>query len=130
MPFTDTMSQPDRIFLRGLAFFGFHGNIPAEAVNGQKFLVDLELRMDAGAAARSDRLEDTIDYSAVYQAVSDLVERNRFNLLETLADRIADSLLRSFSGVSLVVVEVRKPQAPLPGIFDEVAVAVERSRRE
>ncbi len=124
------MSQRDCIFLRGLAFFGFHGNIPAEALNGQKFLVDLELRVDASRAATTDRLEDTIDYSAVYAAVSHLVEENRFNLLETLAVRIAETLLASFERIDSVAVGVRKPQAPLPGIFEEVAVSVERSRTE
>jgi dihydroneopterin aldolase len=124
------MNRPDRIFLRGLAFFGFHGNIPAEAVNGQKFSVDLELRVDFGRAAASDRLEDTIDYSAVYEAVKGLVERKRFNLLEALADRLAKDLLAGFAEVESVVVKVRKPQAPLPGIFDEVAVEVERHREE
>ncbi|MFP4351448.1 MAG: dihydroneopterin aldolase [Puniceicoccaceae bacterium] len=122
------MNHPDRIFLRGLAFFGFHGNIPAEAVNGQRFFVDLELRTDVSKASASDRLEDTIDYSAVYAAVRELVERKRFHLLETLAERLAATLLAGFAEVESVVVTVRKPQAPLPGIFDEVAVSVERFR--
>ncbi len=122
------MKQSDRIFLRGLAFFGFHGNIPAEAVNGQRFFVDLELRTDVSKAAATDHLEDTIDYSAVYAAVRGLVEQERFNLLETLAERLAARLLGGFAEVESVVVTVRKPQAPLPGIFDEVAVSVERVR--
>ncbi len=124
------MSKPDRIYLRGLTFFGFHGNIPAEAVNGQKFLVDLELRTDASPAAATDHLEDAIDYSAVYETVSRFVEGKRFNLLETLAVRLAGALLESFGQVESVAVQVRKPQAPLPGIFEDVAVAVERHRSE
>lgn len=122
------MKPSDRIFLRGLAFFGFHGNIPAEAVNGQRFFVDLELRTDVSKAAATDHLEDTIDYSAVYGAVRELVERERFNLLETLAEHLAGTLLEGFAEIESVVVTVRKPQAPLPGIFDEVAVSVERFR--
>ncbi|MEM0965525.1 MAG: dihydroneopterin aldolase [Verrucomicrobiota bacterium] len=120
----------DRIFLRGLAFFGFHGNIPLEAVHGQRFYVDLEMRMDAGRASATDHLEDTIDYSAVYEAVRCLVETERFNLLETLAEKVAQAILEKFALVSSVVVEVKKPQAPLPGIFNEVSVAVERWRKE
>lgn len=122
--------ESDRIFLRGLTFFGFHGNIPAEAVNGQKFMVDLELRMDATRAALSDRLEDAIDYSAVYEKVSRYVKKERFNLLETLAVRLAETLLADFQQLESVVVQVRKPQAPLPGIFEDVAVSVERYRGE
>jgi dihydroneopterin aldolase len=123
-------NSPDRIRLQGLAFFGYHGNIPSEAEFGQRFFVDLELRMNAGKAAKSDQLEDTIDYSSVYQAVRALVEKERFNLLETLADRIARAILDGFPLVESVTVEVRKPQAPLPGIFDEVSVAVERGRTQ
>jgi len=121
-------SPPDRIRLRGLAFFGFHGNNVAEAEYGQRFFVDLELRLDVRDAARSDRLEDAVDYSAVYEKVRHWMEQERFHLLEALAGRIADGLLSDFPSVDSLVVEIRKPQAPLPGIFDEISVAVERCR--
>jgi len=121
-------TSPDRIRLRGLAFFGFHGNNAAEAEFGQRFFVDLELRLDVRKAAESDRLDDAIDYSAVYKRVRHWMEQERFHLLEALAGRIAEGILQEFPGVDSVAVEVRKPQAPLPGIFDEVSVAVERCR--
>lgn len=86
--------------------------------------------MDATRAALSDRLEDAIDYSAVYEKVSRYVKKERFNLLETLAVRLAETLLADFQQLESVVVQVRKPQAPLPGIFEDVAVSVERYRGE
>lgn len=122
--------SPDSIRLRGLAFFGFHGNNPPEAEYGQRFFVDLELRTDTRAASASDRLEDAIDYSAVYAKVREWMEGERFHLLETLAGRIAEGILAEFSKVDSIVVEVRKPQAPLPGIFDEISVSVERWREK
>jgi dihydroneopterin aldolase len=130
MPFIAMKEFPDRIRLRGLAFFGFHGNNDAEAEFGQRFFVDLELRVDARAAGVSDRLEDSVDYSAVYEKVRHWMEKERFHLLESLADRIAGGILENFDKVNSVVVEIRKPQAPLPGIFDEVSVSVERCRKE
>jgi len=128
MLFTGMNHPPDRIRLRGLAFFGFHGNNAAEAEFGQRFFVDLELRVDARKAAESDRLDDAVDYSAVYEKVRHWMEKERFHLLEALAGRIANGLLEGFPEVGSVVVEIRKPQAPLPGIFDEISVAVERCR--
>ncbi|MGE9290944.1 MAG: dihydroneopterin aldolase, partial [Puniceicoccales bacterium] len=83
-------NAPDRIRLRGLAFFGFHGNNPSEAEFGQRFFVDIEMRTDVRAAAASDHLEDAVDYSAVYQKVKHWMEKERFHLLETLASRIAE----------------------------------------
>ncbi|MBC2601542.1 dihydroneopterin aldolase [Puniceicoccus vermicola] len=122
--------SPDLIRLRGLAFFGFHGNNPAEAEFGQRFFVDLELRTDVCEAGKSDNLEHAVDYSAVYLKVRHWMEQERFHLLEALATRIAEGILEDFARVSSVVVEVRKPQAPLPGIFDEISVSVERCRQE
>ena len=130
MLFTAMNEFPDRIRLRGLAFFGFHGNLPAEAELGQRFLVDVELRTSVEMAGASDRIEDAVDYSAVYALVKEWVEGKRFHLLETLASRMAEAILNDFERVGSVVVEVHKPQAPLPGVFADVSVSVERCRSQ
>ncbi|MGE5591639.1 MAG: dihydroneopterin aldolase [Bacillota bacterium] len=119
----------DRISLLGLAFFGYHGAYPPERQLGQRFEVDLEMALDCRPAGRSDDLNQALDYSAVYSRARQVVEGEPVNLLETLAERLAQKVL-ALPRVEQVVVRVRKPAAPLPGVFRTVQVEVTRSRED
>lgn len=119
------MSQ-DSIEVRGIRAFGYHGVLPHEAEFGQEFIADVTLRCDMSPAAASDDLSLTADYGAVARVVHELITTERFQLIETLADRIAAALLDQPS-VSEARVTVHKPHAPMPvGVAD---VAVTRVRR-
>jgi len=117
----------DRILLNGLTFFGRHGCHAAEKELGQKFVVDIELECDLHAAGHSDDLSDTLDYVAVYNAARDIVQGEPVQLLETLAQRIADFALRDERVLSAWV-RVRKPQIALPGALDYIGVEITRER--
>ena len=104
----------DRIRLEGMVFYGFHGVGPAEREVGQRFVVDLELDLDLRVAGGSDDISDTINYSRLYRAVQAIVEGPSRNLLENLADRIAQRVLGGFD-VESVRVRVKKPEAPISG---------------
>lgn len=117
----------DVIRLTGLALHGYHGVFPEERENGQPFVVDLEVRTDIRAAAASDHLTDTIDYGAIAQAVADVVTGEPRQLIEAVAEHIADVILRDERVIS-VKVTLHKPQAPIPLPFDDVAIEIERHR--
>ena len=117
----------DRIELTGLRGFGRHGVLAHERADGQTFVVDVSLAVDARRAAASDDLADTVDYGAVAAAVVSLVEGEPLDLIEALAGRIADHCLRS-DGVSGVTVTVHKPQAPIAVPFADVSVTITRDR--
>jgi len=117
----------DKIILKGLKFYGYHGVWPEEKRLGQWFEVDLELEGPFTQAAVHDRLEETLDYSRIYQDIRSLVEEQKFNLLETLAARIAE-LAVSYSIVERARVLVKKPQAPLGGVLEYAAVETVRSK--
>ncbi len=104
---------------------GVHGVLPEEQVRPQPFQVDVELIVDVTAAGASDELEDTVDYSAVCEAVSRVVTSEQYRLLERLATRIAE-VCRADPRVVGVVVEVRKLHPPVRTQLDYVAVRVER----
>ena len=104
---------------------GVHGVLPEEQVRPQPFQVDIELLVDATAAGESDDLDDTVDYSAVSEAVSRVVTSEQYRLLERLATRIAQ-VCRADPRVVGVVVEVRKLHPPVRTLLDYVAVRVER----
>ena len=115
----------DRIELRGLRVRGHHGVYEHERRDGQDFVVDITVWMDLTHAARSDRLEDTLDYGALAQRAAAIVGGAPCNLVEAVAGRVADDV---FADVRVQTVEVvlHKPQAPIPLEFADVAVTVVR----
>jgi dihydroneopterin aldolase len=117
----------DRIELCGLRVRGYHGVLAEERRDGQLFGVDVAVETDVSAAASSDDLADTVDYSALARQVETIVAGEPVDLLETLAVRIADSCL-GHPGVQAVDVAVHKPHAPIGLPFDDVVVRVRRTR--
>jgi dihydroneopterin aldolase len=118
----------DRILLRNLRVFGHHGVLPGEAEHGQVFVIDLDLALDLRPAGRSDDLERTVDYGSLAGRVADLVAARRRNLVEAVAEDVADLVLAD-GRVREVRVRVTKPHAPLP-VDAEVAVEVVRGRQD
>jgi len=116
----------DTIYVQNMQFYGRHGVNPEEKELGQRFEVDIELDLDTRPAGLSDDLTQTINYAHVFRLVKRLVEEECFDLIEALAETIAAQVGREF-GPEAVRVRVRKPQAPLKGVFDYVAVAIERT---
>ena len=113
------------IELHGIELHGHHGVLESERVEGQRFLVDLELDLADEQAAVTDRIEDAVDYRDVVAAVIEMVEDRRFDLLEALATALADTLLARFPLVR-VRVRVRKPDVVLDRPVEHAAVVVER----
>ncbi len=117
----------DLITIEGLSATGYHGVLPEERRNGQVFVVDVVLSTDVRDAAAKDDLDFTVDYSAVAVSIVDIIEGEPFDLIETLAERMAQHCL-TVSKVQGARVTVHKPQAPVGVEFSDVAVTVERER--
>jgi 7,8-dihydroneopterin aldolase/epimerase/oxygenase len=120
----------DRITLRGMRFLGRHGVTLEERMEPQPIEVDVVMSADLRAAASSDELRDTVEYSAVFSAARRVVEESSFRLLEALAAAISDAVLESQPSLGSVEVAVRKPNAPLPGAFEHVEVWLHRDRQQ
>jgi dihydroneopterin aldolase len=115
------------IQIEGLELKGFHGALAEEKKRGQRFLFDIELvAHDAGV--RSDKLQDTVDYTEVVECVRAVSEGRNFNLIEALAASIADSLLERFP-ISRARVRVRKPEVRLGATVDFTAAIADLTRR-
>jgi dihydroneopterin aldolase len=115
------------IELHGIVLHGFHGVLESERRDGQRFLVDVELDLEHEQAARSDRIEDAVDYRGVVARVKQVSDGRAYHLLEALAAAIADALLHDWP-VRAVRVRVRKPDVVLDPPVDYSAVSVERRR--
>jgi dihydroneopterin aldolase len=103
----------DRILLEGMTFFGYHGALPAERELGQRFVVDVEMRLDLKPAGASDNLSKTVDYGAVHDLVKEIVEGEPLNLIEAVAERIAAAILKNHPTIESVRVKVTKPDVRL-----------------
>ena len=112
------------IVIAGLRELGVHGVLPEEQTRPQPFEVDVQLTVDLDPAGQSDALDDTVDYSAVAEAVSRVVRTERYQLLERLAARIAE-VCRVDERVTSVAVTVRKLHPPVRAMVDHVAVRIE-----
>ncbi|WP_447911978.1 dihydroneopterin aldolase [Microbacterium phyllosphaerae] len=118
----------DEIVLTGLTVFGRHGVYDHERENGQEFTIDLRLMMPLREAAASDDVADTVHYGELAEKVAAVVGGEPVNLIETLAERIADVALAD-SRVHAVTVTVHKPHAPIALTFGDVAVTVHRAQK-
>ena len=111
-----------------MQFYGFHGVNAEEKVLGQSYVVDLAVEVDLARPGQTDQLEDTVSYAHLYRAVKAVVEGDSQNLLEGIAQSIADRVLEDYP-VSSVRLMVKKPHPPIKGsVVDYAAVEIYRTR--
>ena len=124
---SDTPAQGDRIFLHGLTTQCIIGFIDWERRVKQTVELDIELPVDCERAARSDEVADTLDYKKVAKRVLAFVEASEFQLVETLAHRLALTILAEFA-LPWVRVSLNKPGAIRHS--RDVGVVIERTRAD
>jgi len=117
----------DVIRLGEMVFYGYHGVSAAEKETGRRFEVDCELETDLAAPGKSDRLQDTVDYVAVYERIRAIVEGKAFSLIESLAIALVDAILEEFP-VFRVTLKIRKKIPPIAGNIDHIEIEVTRQQ--
>ena len=117
----------DKIIIENFEVLACHGVNPEEKVNKQRFVFCAILGVDISAAAESDDLNKTVSYATVKKYIQSFCEGNCFDLIETLASRLAEGILKTFPLVREIELTVKKPDAPMSGKFDYVAVSVKRA---
>jgi dihydroneopterin aldolase len=117
----------DELSVTGIECFAHHGVFDFERRAGQTFVVDLVLGLDTRAAAASDDLAETVNYGTLVTAVKAAVERDPVDLIETVAQRIADECLLD-SRVEWARVTLHKPDAPIDATYSDVALTITRTR--
>lgn len=111
----------DRILITGVREFGYHGVLDFEKTEGQEFVVDAVIETDFSDAVASDSIDATVDYGAVGALIAATISGTRFDLIESLADRICRDIA-ALPRVTTVTVTVHKPRAPMTVAFGDVAV--------
>lgn len=116
-----------RIELENMEFYAFHGCYREEKIVGNRFLVDLILDADCSKSAKSDDINDALNYLTAYQLVEKEIMINA-NLLENVADRILTTLFEGFSQLKYAKVKVSKMNPPLGGKVEKVSLTLDKSR--
>jgi dihydroneopterin aldolase len=110
------------IRIKNARFYAHHGVLDEERANGGLFEIDAEMTCDVTEAEAEDNLKKTLDYEKAYKFIREVVSGSKFFLIEALAFRIADNIIKNFSVVQKVTIKVRKPSPPLGGVVESVEV--------
>ncbi|HBT64315.1 MAG TPA: dihydroneopterin aldolase [Ruminococcaceae bacterium] len=117
----------DKILIKGLRVFAYHGVNPEEKQNGQMFELDITLWVDLSKAGQTDDLNQTINYAKVSKLVVAVMQAEKYDLIERAATQVADAILQNYP-VETVTVLLKKPEAPMKADFDYVGVEITRTR--
>ena len=119
----------DKIVIKGLRIFAYHGVNPEEKEKGQPFVLDITLYKDLSLPGATDDLNDTVNYSRVAKIATRVMLAQKDDLIERAASRVAEAVLAEFP-VREVTVRLKKPRAPIAGDFEYVAVEITRRAPE
>jgi dihydroneopterin aldolase len=118
----------DKITVKGLKLFAYHGVNPEEKRDGQEFIIDMDYYLDLGGACKSDDLNETVSYAKVVKAIRRVFTAQSYDLIERAAQEVCDSLFEEFEKIQKIEITLKKPQAPVKAEFDYMAVTLTRTR--
>ena len=118
----------NKILIRGVEVSACHGVNGFEKVEPQRFVFDADITADFYAAAQSDDLEGTVNYSSFCKLITAVTTENTFNLIEKLAYECVFAAFEKFPLISAISLTVWKPDAPMNRKFDKVGVTVTAER--
>lgn len=118
----------DKILIRDLSLFAYHGVNPEEKENGQTFRLDIDCYVNITKACYSDNLDDTVSYAKIIKLVRRVFTAEKYDLIERAAQVVADAVLEGFSDVFQVDITLKKPEAPIKAEFDWVGISISRGR--
>lgn len=121
----------DKIIVKGLKIYAYHGVNPEEKVDGQNFILDITSKADLSKPCKSDNVDDTVSYAKIIKEATKIFLSEKNDLLERAAKRVAEGLLERFEKIQEVNIVLKKPEAPIKADFEYVAVeiTVEREKK-
>lgn len=119
----------DKIIIKNLKLFCYHGVNPEEKEDGQNFVFDIVASVDLSAPCESDNVDDTVSYAKMIKTIRRVSLSQKDDLIERVAQRIIDALFEEYDKIQALKVTVKKPEAPMKADFEYVAVEIERERK-
>ena len=112
----------DKIIIKGLKLFAYHGVNPEEKVDGQNFILDITAQLDATKAKLSDNVDDTVSYAKIIKTVIAVFTTQSYDLIEAAANKVGMEIMKTYPQLQSVTILLKKPEAPIKAEFDYVAV--------
>ncbi len=117
-----------KIKLNKMVFFGYHGTQPEERKLGQRYIVDFELETSEKNDQHIRHIEDTIDYTKVYNLIKHIMENHSYHLMENCANHVLDKVMSNFSEIIKAEICIKKPSVPINGSLDSAEIIMVRNR--
>ena len=124
------VNDMDKILIRNLKIFAYHGVMEEEKENGQYFIFDIDAFVDISEPCESDSVEDTVNYALMVEQITKTFTSQKDDLIERAAQRVAQELFVSFDKISELRILLKKPDAPIDADFDWVGVEIHRKRED
>lgn len=118
----------DKIIIKDLKLYAYHGVNPEEKIEGQNFILDIECKVDLSKPCATDDVNDTVSYAHIIKLVRNVFTAEKYDLLEKASQEVADAILDYFDKIKKVKVTLKKPEAPVKADFGYVAVEIKRER--
>ena len=118
----------DKIIIKDLKLFAYHGVNEEEKITGQNFVFDITVWADLTKPCESDNVEDTVSYAKIIKKVREVFTSEKYDLLEKASQVVCDAIFESFPAVQECEILLKKPEAPIKAEFSYVAVEIRRTR--
>lgn len=120
----------DKIIIKGLKVFAYHGVNPEEKADGQNFILDITAYKNLKKAGETDNIDDTVSYAKILKTAVKVLNEDKYDLLEKVAQRVAQQIFLEFDSIKAVDVCLKKPEAPIKADFEYVGVEISRMRED
>ena len=119
----------DKITIKNLKLFAYHGVNPEEKENGQTFIIDLDYYLNLARACTTDDLNDTVSYAKAVKTIRRVFTEKSYDLIEKAAQTVCDALFDEFEEIEKIEITLKKPEAPVNADFEYMAVSLCRERK-
>ena len=112
----------EKIIIKGLKLFAYHGVNPEEKVDGQNFVLDITASLNADIAKASDNVDDTVSYAKIIKTARAVFTERSYDLIEVATNKVGVEIMKQYPRLQQVTVLLMKPEAPIKADFEYVAV--------
>ncbi len=118
----------DKIIIKDLKIYAYHGVHEEEKINGQEFILDIAVWLDLSNPCVTDKVNDTVSYSDIVRKATEIFTADKYDLIEKAAQSVSDGIFRAFPVIEECEIQLKKPNAPINADFSWVAVEIRRKR--
>lgn len=120
----------DKILVRELEIFAYHGVFAEEKERGQRFVLDMDIGVDISVPCETDDVNDTVSYAEIIEETKKIFTSQKDDLVERAAERVARGLFEKFEKIKSLRILLKKPDAPIDADFGWVGVEIFRERKD